>query len=251
MNKQPLYIAFSTQKGGAGKTTLTVLTASQLHYRMGYNVAVVDCDYPQFSIADMRQRDVEQVMNDSHYKRMAYMQFNQIGKKAYAVEHCPPVDAIATAEQLQKDSEPDFIFFDLPGTLNTAGVVKTLACMDYLFVPVSADRVVLESTLQFAATIHDNLITTGKTNIKEMRLVWNMVDGRERTDLYHAYDGAIAELGLQTMQTVIPDSKRFRREMSEAHRPVFRSTLFPVDKTLMKGSNMEELINEITEIVTH
>ena len=28
-----------------------------------------------------------------------------------------------------------FIFFDLPGTLNAAGVIKTLACMDYVFVP--------------------------------------------------------------------------------------------------------------------
>ena len=30
--KETLYIAFSTQKGGAGKTTLTVLAASYLHY---------------------------------------------------------------------------------------------------------------------------------------------------------------------------------------------------------------------------
>ena len=45
--KETLYIAFSTQKGGAGKTTLTVLAASYLHYVKGLNVAVVDCDYPQ------------------------------------------------------------------------------------------------------------------------------------------------------------------------------------------------------------
>jgi len=143
----------------------------------------------------------------------------------------------------------DFIFFDLPGTLNMAGVIKTLACMDYVFVPVSADRVVLESTLQFATAIHDNLITTGKSNIRDLFLIWNMVDGREKTDLYQAYDNAIAELGLQTMKTVIPDTKRFRRELNEAHRPVFRSTLFPVDKSLVKGSNIEELVDEICSIV--
>jgi cellulose biosynthesis protein BcsQ len=159
------------------------------------------------------------------------------------------VDAIAKAEQLQTEEEFDFIFFDLSGTLNVAGVVKTLACMDYVFVPVSADRVVLESTLQFATTLHDNLITTGKANIKGMWLIWNMVDGRERTELYQAYDGAIAELGLQTLQTVIPDSKRFRREMNAAHKPIFRSTLFPVDKSLLKGSNVDELVNEFLEIV--
>ena len=44
MAKDPIYLAFSTQKGGAGKTTLTVLVASYLHYVKGYDVAVIDCD---------------------------------------------------------------------------------------------------------------------------------------------------------------------------------------------------------------
>jgi cellulose biosynthesis protein BcsQ len=249
MEKETLRIAFSTQKGGAGKTTLTVLAASYLHYVKQYSVAIVDCDYPQHSIAEMRSRDVEQVMNDSHYKRLAHLQFTAIGKKAYTVEETTAADAILTAERLQEENGLDFVFFDLPGTLNTAGVIKTLACMDYIFVPVSADRVVLESTLQFATTLHDNLITTGKSNIKSLQLVWNMVDGREKSDLYHAYDHAIEELGLQVMKTVLPDSKRFRREMTGSHRPVFRSTLFPVDKSLLKGSNVEELTNEIIETV--
>mgnify|MGYP003011863423 CR=1 FL=1 len=40
--KTPLYVAFSTQKGGVGKTTFTVLAASYLYYLKGYDVAVVD-----------------------------------------------------------------------------------------------------------------------------------------------------------------------------------------------------------------
>jgi cellulose biosynthesis protein BcsQ len=249
MKKETLFIAFSTQKGGVGKTTLTVLAASYLHYVRGYDVAIVDCDYPQHSIVEMRERDVEQVTGDDHYKRLAHNQFTTLKKKAYPVEESKPVDAFKIAEALQQESDLDFIFFDLPGTLNSEGVVKTLATMDYIFVPISADRVVLESTLQFATLVNDNLITTGKSNIKKLSLVWNMVDGREKTELYHAYDNAIAELGLHVMRTVIPDSKRFRREMGATHRPVFRSTIFPVDKSLAKGSNVEELVNEICEIV--
>ena len=57
MKKEPVYMAFSTQKGGAGKTTMTVLVASCLHYVRGYDVAVIDCDYPQCSIVEMRKRD--------------------------------------------------------------------------------------------------------------------------------------------------------------------------------------------------
>ena len=68
-------------KGGVGKTTFTVLAASYLYYLKGYDVAVVDCDYPQHSIAGMRKRDAEQVGADEDYKRMAYEQFTRLGKK--------------------------------------------------------------------------------------------------------------------------------------------------------------------------
>ena len=40
MKKKPVFIAFSTQKGGVGKTTFTVLAASYLHYVCGYNLIV-------------------------------------------------------------------------------------------------------------------------------------------------------------------------------------------------------------------
>ena len=58
MKEKTKFVAFSTQKGGAGKTTLTVLAASYQHYVKGVNVAVIDCDYPQHSIVEMRVRDL-------------------------------------------------------------------------------------------------------------------------------------------------------------------------------------------------
>ena len=78
--KEATYVAISTQKGGAGKTTLTVLVASYLHYVKGYNVAVVDCDFPQYSIHDMRKRDMKAVMEDEHYKVLAYEQLKRLKK---------------------------------------------------------------------------------------------------------------------------------------------------------------------------
>ena len=70
--KTPLYVAFSTQKGGVGKTTFTVLAASYLYYLKGYDVAVVDCDYPQHSIAGMRKRDAEQVGADARLFHLSF-----------------------------------------------------------------------------------------------------------------------------------------------------------------------------------
>ena len=135
--RTPLYVAFSTQKGGVGKTTFTVLAASYLHYLKGYDVAVVDCDYPQHSIAGMRKRDAETVSSDEEYKRMAYEQFTRLGKKAYPVLCSPPEKAIATADEYVAGTgdKPDIVFFDLPGTVNSEGVISSLAGMDYIFTP--------------------------------------------------------------------------------------------------------------------
>ena len=54
-----------------------------------------------------------------------------------------------------------------------------------------------------------------------------MVDGRERNDLYGIYEEVIAEMGFPVLSTRLPDSKKFRRDLSEERRSVFRSTIFP------------------------
>ena len=247
MKKKVLHVAFSTQKGGAGKASLTVLVASYLHYVKGYNVAVIDCDFPQHSIADMRKRDLQMTMEDDHYKLMAYEQFSSLGKKAYVIVESSPENAMEDAKAVIEEMNPDFVFFDLPGTINNPEVVKTLSFMDYIIAPISADQLVLESTLQYVVTINDALITPGKAKIKGLYLLWNLVDGREKTELYEVYEDVIDKLGFPLFKTFLPDSKRFRKEQSVSHKALFRSTLFPADKVLVKGSNLDILIDEMLD----
>lgn len=250
MKRETKYVAFSTQKGGAGKTTLTVLVASYLHYVKGYAVAIVDCDYPQHSVFEMRERDFKMVEDDEYYKGMAYEQFTRLnGKKAYPVIESNTKEAIADAEFLSSQGDYDFIFFDLPGTLNNADLIQTLARMDYIIAPISADRLVLESTLDYLITVRDDIIGSGKANIKGIYLMWNLVDGREKSELYEIYEGVIEELGFTVLDTFIPDSKRFRREQSMNHKALFRSTLFPMDKSLIRGSNIDALTDELLDIL--
>lgn len=247
MEKKTLNVAFSTQKGGAGKTTLTVLVASYLHYVKGYNVAVVDCDFPQHSIAEMRERDLKMIEDDEYYKLMAYTQFTTLGKKAYVVIESSPENAMEDARDVIDEMNPDFVFFDLPGTINNPAVIETLANMDYVIAPIAADRLVLESTLQYMITINDALVTTGKAKIKGMYLLWNLVDGREKTELYEVYEDVIEKLGFPLFNTFLPDSKRFRKEQSVSHKALFRSTLFPTDKTLVRGSKLDALVEELLD----
>jgi cellulose biosynthesis protein BcsQ len=249
MKQAPIYLAFSTQKGGAGKTTLTVLVASYLHYVKGYNVAVIDCDYPQHSIAQMRERDLKLALKDEHYKGMAYEQFTRLNKKAYPVVESSTETAIADADRITAQADFDFVFFDLPGTVNNPSVIRALSNMDYIIAPISADRVVMESTLRYMEVINDMVEKTGVTTIKGTYLVWNMVDGREKSELYGVYEQIIAELDFNLLKTFIPNSLRFRRELAISRKAVFRSTLFPADRSLVKGSNIEELTDEILSLL--
>jgi len=251
MKKEPIYVAFSTQKGGAGKTTLTVLVASYLHYEMGYHVAIIDCDFPQHSIHNMRERDLNMALEDEFYKGMAYEQFTRLDKKAYPVVESNTFDAVADAEKLVEESDMgfDIIFFDLPGTMNNKDLIHTLANMDYLIAPIAASRVVMESTLDYMISVRDNIIATGKTNIKAMYLLWNLVDGREKSELYEVYEGVIRELDFPLLKTFLPNAVRFRHEQNIEHNPLFLSTLFPPDKSLLKGSNIDTLTDELLELL--
>lgn len=58
MEHTPVRVSVCSQKGGVGKSSLTVLVASWLHYVMKRNVLVVDCDFPQWSIHTQREREL-------------------------------------------------------------------------------------------------------------------------------------------------------------------------------------------------
>lgn len=249
--KQPLFIAFSSQKGGVGKSTFTTLTASLLHYRLGYNVAVFDCDFPQHSLVQMRTRDLSSIMGNEVYKKLAHKQFTTINKKAYPIlKHRADGVLDEVSKFLQSSAVPlDVVFFDLPGTVNSAGILKTLAGMHHIFTPIVGDRVVMESTLVFTQVLNDVVRQQGATSIQSVNLFWNQVDGREKSSLYNVYEELINSLGIHLMRTRITDSKRFRKEGEADAKTVFRSTLLPADVRLMKACRLDLFMDEFLRTV--
>lgn len=152
------FVAFATQKGGIGKSTITALVANYFHNVKGFNVAVIDCDEPQYNLADLRDEELELIKSSDYFKAQACEHFKKLGKKSFSVTRSNAVNALDDAETVLLESEVklDFIFFDMPGTIKSEGVMKTLSQMDYIFVPVSADRFVVESAMSFMQLFHDN-----------------------------------------------------------------------------------------------
>ena len=214
--KEPLFVALSNQKGGVGKSTLTILLASYFHYRKGRNVLVVDCDYPQHSIRDIREWDIKTVEKNEKLQGKLLEQFEGSDRKAYTVLTSTPEDAKQTAYEFLDRSETsyDLVLTDLPGTVNAAGVFRSLVNMDYLFVPVTQNR----------------------------------MDRRVSKELYRAYTEIFRHLKLKTLETVLPKAERFNRGICTDGQ-VFRSTLFPPSPSLLKGSHIDLLADELETLL--
>ena len=142
-------IMFGNQKGGIGKSTITILTANALsNAGFDYKVLVIDNDV-QRSIAGIREYDKE-VMEE------------EVGK-----DYEFPYDVkVMTYQQLRSkiadyDKEYDFIFIDTPGRIDLEQdikkqeITKLLSFVDYVFVPFKGGALNLDSTLQYAKVLLD------------------------------------------------------------------------------------------------
>lgn len=244
--KEPLFVALSNQKGGVGKSTLTILLASYFHYRKGRNVLVVDCDYPQHSIRDIREWDIKTVEKNEKLQGKLLEQFEGSDRKAYTVLTSTPEDAKQTAYEFLDRSETayDLVLTDLPGTVNAAGVFRSLVNMDYLFVPVTQNRMVMQSSMNFVLAIRELLSRNDSFPLMDIRLFWNCMDRRVSKELYRAYTEIFRHLKLKTLETVLPKAERFNRGICTDGQ-VFRSTLFPPSPSLLKGSHIDLLADEL------
>ena len=131
--QDPIYVAFATQKGGAGKSTLTTLVASYLHYVLGKKVLALDCDPRQHSMIEYREKDKLMIRENPTVKRRFSNFMERFGGKPYRIIRCTPADALALAEkECGTEDAPRYVFFDITGTVNDRNLVTLLAGMDYL-----------------------------------------------------------------------------------------------------------------------
>lgn len=249
-----IYVAFATQKGGVGKSTLTTLMASYLYYVEGVEVVAVDCDSSQHSMNVYREHDLVVTKENPYLKRVLHRFYSQFQKEPYEILLTSPKDALDVVNNYvdgaDKDKKPAVVFFDITGTINNPDIVYLISNMDYLFVPITTETGEMASSITFASNVLNNMMTVGGTNIKELRLIWNKINSREKTRLCDVMDNYMQKHGLTSLDTVLVKSNKFEKDGKELGTTgMFRSTMLPPDKRMLKGSNLEELVKEIREII--
>ena len=247
----PIKVAFATQKGGAGKSTLTTLVASYLYYVDGIDVVAVDCDRTQHSLNVYREHDLIVTKENPVLKKVMHRFYSQFRKRPYEIVMTTPADAQKVLQNFcNAGHEPQVAFFDITGTVNDRDLVYLISQMDYLFVPITTETGEMASSISFANNVQNRMITTGKSAIKGMHLVWNKINTREKSNLCQVIDKYIGKLGLSSLNTVLVKSTKFEKDGRESGGTgIFRSTLLPPDKRLLVGSNLTELVAEIRSII--
>ncbi len=122
-------IAFSNQKGGSGKTTLTANIAV-LWSNSGYRVAVIDCD---------SQKSLSYWLDE----RKKYYGETDIGISSYSFD----IRNLSN-EVKQIKRKYDFILIDSPPSI-TFDTIQILKASDRVFVPVQPSPVDLMATIPF------------------------------------------------------------------------------------------------------
>ena len=144
---------------------------------------------------------------------------------------------------------PRVILYDLPGTVNAGGVIRILSSLDAVFIPLKADKLVMESSLTFARGIEHGFVQDKDTSLQAAHLFWTMIDRRERTPLYDQYEAIIHKLGLSLMATHVPYRSKFNKELLPDGSGICRSTLLAPERTFAREAQIEVLAAEILEIL--
>lgn len=220
-----VFISICTQKGGTGKTTLTMHIATYFHAVEKKNVIVLDADFPQHSFYNERVLEIAKLKQDPDM--IADLQ--KQGRAPYEVRKVSMSEAPALLDQLS--SQPDtMVFLDMPGTINVAGYDQVVKRLDYVILPMEADK------LTFAAGMMtlDAFSKINRPAQKPLKsfLLWNKYKSSERQAIYESIEsmaGQRAELNI--LETRIKDSVIWKNN---------RSTLFP-------HTEIKKLIYEINQ----
>lgn len=129
-----MLILIGNQKGGCGKSTLTLLLANYLANEKKVNSTVLDMDYQQSLYAKSEKAKI--LENEPLYEIVpAHLESFPLMKKKLLA------------------SKRDRIIIDLPGKMDDDGLIPIFAAADLILCPFSYDEFSVDSTVLFAMVI--------------------------------------------------------------------------------------------------
>jgi len=179
-----MIILIGNQKGGAGKSTITLLLANYLTQAKKKEVTVIDFDYQQ-SIAQKYER-AKLLENTEPYTVVAA-----------SLEHFPGMKNILCGDEKQ------IVLIDLPGKLDDDGLIAVFEAADLVICPFSYDEFSFESTILFSVVL--------RKISQKVHIIYipNRVKANVKYETRNDVDQQLIKLG--TVTTPLPDRVDFQR----------------------------------------
>ncbi len=156
--------SFGNQKGGVGKSTLTALFASYVHYRTEFSVAVVDADDMQSTLKKWRATDLKNGLDEND----TYDLF-KIASKDFP-----------NLYRTKIHGNYNIVVLDMPGTLKQEGVVTSLIPVNLVISPLNLTQADIDATKSFLEEykkVDDHRISKGFSPA-EKHLILSKLDRR-------------------------------------------------------------------------
>lgn len=226
----PIVIAFATQKGGMGKTTLSVLVASYLHYRRGVKVALLDVDSSQLSVYNQRIREVEE-LDDETTARL-----DEQDIEPYLILSGTPRTVPSLLSKIPSDVE--LVLIDMPGNIDVDGYDLAIGKLDYLLVPMETSEYSVTTGFNFMLAIKQvNLLP-----VDHCRVVWNKYKPSRDGELADQLEERFGQYGFKCLTSRIPQRDSYQDTYN-------RSTLFAMPKPYLRNSGLKDLFTEIESLL--
>ena len=207
-------ISLLSQKGGVGKSTLTMMLLNALRHRYHFKVALIDADFPQNSIYKKRQRELKIIAQDKRLQRV-YDKIYQ-GKEPYTIIKSNLSDAPSVIEELKESY--DYVFVDIAGTVNQKGIIDFLKEVNYFFIPIFQDDLSLISSMELYRILCTK-IQPMSNEYRDCKIVFNRVPAKNH---------------ISKIKQQLNGKVSFLEEVVSAHavyERAFRSTVFPMPAT--------------------
>jgi len=179
-----MVIIIGNQKGGAGKSTLTLLLANFLTQVKKIKVTVIDMDYQQ-SLAQKYEKS-KVLENTAPYEVIAA-----------GLEHYPVISG------LMKAKPGEILLIDLPGKLDDDGLIPIFKSADLVICPFAYDEFSYESTILFSVVLRQ--INTASV----IYYVPNRVKANVRYETQQEVNKQLLKIG--KLSPPIPDRIDFQR----------------------------------------
>jgi len=212
-------VTIFNEKGGVGKTTVTLLLAGYLAYAQGRRVCVLDFDSPSYHLRDIR-RDEERILRNPRSPLSSWLRANTPAGDPYDIIAVPtscgdtydPGETISFLERISKGPY-DWILLDFPGRFTPEEIVAVLAAngwIDFVAIPMDTDS----QSRRSALVIGDALVDGGIP----CAAFWNKVSFYEAKGSgvrFRRGAEPFLRRGIPVMDESIREIKRFSRDSDE------------------------------------